>query len=283
MAGGAGPTTVRPFRFGVTAMLTPMHTRRALQESARAATQHGYSIFLVPDNIFMLSPGPSLAIVASAADIRVGTLVMSSPLRAPAVAAWEAHTLSVLTEGRFELGIGAGLSVLGPAVEAHGIEFESPAQRVRRVEEVIDRVNAISGDSHIHITMAAGGPRMRRLAGRVADSVLLADNPYVDAARLGSLVAAFQESAGDRADQIELATSLVMVGNEPIEPEAIKALGLDAETLLASNAVSVLRGTTAEMCDELRKRRELLGVSYIMVSESVMEQFAPVVEELTGR
>jgi hypothetical protein len=45
----------------------------------------------------------------------------------------------------------------------------------------------------------------------------------------------------------------------------------------------VLRGTTAEMCDELRRQREPWGVSYVMVGESVMEQFAPVVEELTGR
>ena len=59
---------------------------------------------LIPDSMFLLSPLPSLAIAASAADIRVGTFVMSVPLRAPAVTAWEAHSLWVLTEGRFELG-----------------------------------------------------------------------------------------------------------------------------------------------------------------------------------
>jgi alkanesulfonate monooxygenase SsuD/methylene tetrahydromethanopterin reductase-like flavin-dependent oxidoreductase (luciferase family) len=284
MAGVGGPSTARPFRFGVVAMPTPMRTAGTLQQSARAAAQHGYSIFLVPDNIFMLSPMPSLAVAASAADIRVGTLVMSSALRAPAVAAWEAHSLSVLTEGRFELGIGAGLTALGPALEAaFGIELGTPAQRIGRVEEVINRVAALSGDGHVHITMAAGGPKMRSLAGRVADSVLLADNPYVDAARLDSLVTAFRQSAGDRADQIELATNLTMVGDGPIEPEGLKALGLDVERLHASDAVSVLRGTTAEMCDELRRRRERWGVSYIMVGEAVMEQFAPVVEELVGR
>lgn len=67
-----------------------------------------------------------------------------------------------------------------------------------------------------------------------------------------SLVTAFRQSAGDRADQIELATNLAMVGDGPIDPEGLKAIGLDTERLLASNAVSVLRGTTAEMCDEFR-------------------------------
>jgi len=283
MAGAGEPGPSRPFRFGVVGMLTPTRTGDTLQRSARAAAEYGYSIFLVPDNMFMLSPLPSIAIVASAADIRVGTLVMSSAPRTPAVAAWEANTLSVLTEGRFELGIGAGLTALGPALQAFGIEIGPPAQRIRRVEEIIDRLNAISGDRHVHITMAAGGPRMRSLAGRVADSVILADNPYVDAARLSVLLADFRERAGDRADQIEHATNLTVVGDGPIESGAMKSLGLDVERLRASNAVSALRGTTSEMCDELRRRRELFGVSYIMVGESMMQHFAPVVEKLTGQ
>ncbi|MET8872145.1 hypothetical protein [Nocardia sp. NPDC004604] len=45
-----------------------------------------------------------LATVAALTDLRVGTWVYASSLR-PA-AAWEAHSLSLLTEGRFEMGIG---------------------------------------------------------------------------------------------------------------------------------------------------------------------------------
>jgi alkanesulfonate monooxygenase SsuD/methylene tetrahydromethanopterin reductase-like flavin-dependent oxidoreductase (luciferase family) len=225
----------------------------------------------------------SLAVAASAADLRVGTYVMSSPLRAPAVAAWEAHSLFVLTEGRFELGIGAGLPTIGPALAALGMEFETPAQRIQRIEQTIDRVTAISDGTRLHITMAAGGPRMRRLAGRLADSVILSAHPYIDAVGLGRLVSDFQRGAGARAGQIELAMNLVMVGHGPIAPEVVKVLGLDAEKLIASNAVSVLRGTAGEMRDELQRRRDSLGVSYITVSEPMMEQFAPVAEALTGR
>jgi alkanesulfonate monooxygenase SsuD/methylene tetrahydromethanopterin reductase-like flavin-dependent oxidoreductase (luciferase family) len=162
------------------------------------------------------------------------------------------------------------------------MEFETPVQRVRRVEDLVDCVHAISGGSPMHITMAAGGPKMRELAGRVADSVILAADPYLDAAGLRALVSDFQRGAGDRADQVELALNLVMAGDAPVAPEAVKVLGLDAEKLIAVNAVSVLRGTADEMCDELQRRRDLLGVSYITVSEPMMEQFAPVVEALTG-
>jgi alkanesulfonate monooxygenase SsuD/methylene tetrahydromethanopterin reductase-like flavin-dependent oxidoreductase (luciferase family) len=260
-----------------------MQTGAALQRTARAAARYGYSILLAPDNMQLLSPMSSLAVAASAADLRVGTYVMSSPLRAPAVAAWEAHSLFVLTEGRFELGIGAGLPTIGPALAALGMEFETPAQRIQRIEQTIDRVTAISDGTRLHITMAAGGPRMRRLAGRLADSVILAAHPYIDAAGLGRLVSDFQRGAGDRAGQIELAMNLVMVGHGPIAPEVVKVLGLDAEKLIASNAVSVLRGTAGEMRDELQRRRDSLGVSYITVSEPMMEQFAPVAEALTGR
>jgi alkanesulfonate monooxygenase SsuD/methylene tetrahydromethanopterin reductase-like flavin-dependent oxidoreductase (luciferase family) len=71
---------------------------RTIRETARAAADRGYSILLVPDSMSLLSPLPSLAVAAPGADIRVGPFVMSGLLRAPAVAAWEAHTLWVLTE-----------------------------------------------------------------------------------------------------------------------------------------------------------------------------------------
>jgi alkanesulfonate monooxygenase SsuD/methylene tetrahydromethanopterin reductase-like flavin-dependent oxidoreductase (luciferase family) len=281
MDGGPDRVSHRRFRFGV--VVTPGHTATALMHTARTAARCGYSILLAPDNMQLLSPLSSLAVAASSADIGVGTYVMSSPLRAPAVAAWEAHSLSVLTGGRFELGVGAGLPSLGPALAALGIEFGTPAQRIQRVEDLIDRVNAISGSSHVHITMAAGGPKMRRLARRLADSVILAADPYADAASMRALISDFQQGAGDRVGDIELAMNLVMVGDTPIAPEIVKVLGLDADKLIASNAVSVLRGTVDEMCDELQRRRESLGVSYITVSEPMMEQFAPVAYALDGR
>jgi alkanesulfonate monooxygenase SsuD/methylene tetrahydromethanopterin reductase-like flavin-dependent oxidoreductase (luciferase family) len=52
------------------------------------------------------SPGPTLAVAAALTELRVGTWVYASPLRPAWSAAWEAHSLSVLTEGRFEMGVG---------------------------------------------------------------------------------------------------------------------------------------------------------------------------------
>ena len=63
----------------------------------------------MPDGTQLLSPLPALAVAAGATTaLRVGTWVLASPLRPPLLAAWDAHSLSVLTGGRFDLGIGTG-------------------------------------------------------------------------------------------------------------------------------------------------------------------------------
>jgi alkanesulfonate monooxygenase SsuD/methylene tetrahydromethanopterin reductase-like flavin-dependent oxidoreductase (luciferase family) len=271
-----------PFRFGVTVMPTPQTTAKAIQQTARAAANQGYAILLIPDSMFLLSPLPSLAIAASAADIRVGTLVMSSPLRPAAVSAWEAHSLSILTEGRFELGIGAGMPPSGPAFESTGLDFGSPAERIRTMAEVVDRVNTL-GNGDIHITMGAGGPKTRELAARVADSVILTADPYADVTGHTEIVTGFREMAGERADRVELLSNLLIVGDDPLDMSMAHARGLDPDRLLESNAVSVLRGNVTEMSDELQRRRDILGTSYITISNQMMDQFAPVVEKLSGQ
>ena len=53
-------------------------------------------------------PGAALALAAALTDVHVGTWVYAAPMRPPWTTAWEAHSLSILTEGRFEMGIGAG-------------------------------------------------------------------------------------------------------------------------------------------------------------------------------
>ena len=97
----------RPFRFGVVAPLrTDLPTWR---DRVRRIADSGYSTLLMPDvPQWQPAPGPTLAVAAGLADLRVGTWVYASSLRQPWSTAWEAHSLSVLTDGRFEMGIGTG-------------------------------------------------------------------------------------------------------------------------------------------------------------------------------
>jgi len=159
----------------------------------------------------------------------------------------------------------------------HGLGLPDAAAAVESaVDKALDqglRTRDLGGNASVRLTgrltveleeLAAHRNRLE-----VRGQATLDDNLGVEFAKRD------RQNAGDRADQIELATNLTMVGDGPIEAEGLKALGLDVARLHASDAVSVLRGTTAEMCDELRRRRELWGVSYVMVGESVMEQFGP--------
>src|SRR6266542_1211517 len=97
----------RPFRFGVVAPLTTdLPTWR---DRVRRIADSGYSTLLMPDvRQWQPATGPTLAFAAALADLRVGTWVYASPLRPAWSTAWEAHSLSVLTDGRFEMGVGTG-------------------------------------------------------------------------------------------------------------------------------------------------------------------------------
>ncbi|GLY38504.1 hypothetical protein Amsp01_045280 [Amycolatopsis sp. NBRC 101858] len=93
----------KPFRFGVVAGATEGGAKWL--QTARRAEELGYSTLLCPDNLNL--PTPTAALAAAAAvttELKVGSFVLASPLRTARAAAWESHSLSVVTGNRFELG-----------------------------------------------------------------------------------------------------------------------------------------------------------------------------------
>jgi alkanesulfonate monooxygenase SsuD/methylene tetrahydromethanopterin reductase-like flavin-dependent oxidoreductase (luciferase family) len=79
------------------------------RDRVRRIADSGYSTLLMPDvPQWQPAPGPTLGLAAALADLRVGTWVYAAPLRPAWSTAWEAHSLSVLTDGRFEMGVGTG-------------------------------------------------------------------------------------------------------------------------------------------------------------------------------
>src|SRR5262245_23852123 len=103
----------RPFRFGV--INEQMPSRREWLERARRAEAAGYATFLLRDHFVpdffgdQFAPITALAVAAAVtSSLRVGTLVLANDFRHPVVLAKEAATLDLLSDGRLELGIGAG-------------------------------------------------------------------------------------------------------------------------------------------------------------------------------
>ena len=99
---------VKPFRFGVNVRTAGSGAEWA--DKARKVEALGYSVLLVPDHLAeLLAPLPALAAAAVATKhLRIGTAVLNNDFRHPVLLAREAATLDVLSDGRFELGLGAG-------------------------------------------------------------------------------------------------------------------------------------------------------------------------------
>ena len=98
----------RPFRFGVQASSTP--DRASWVALAKRVEALGYATLTMPDHFTdQLAPVPALMAAADATTkLRVGALVWDNDYKHPAVLAKELATIDVLSEGRLEIGIGAG-------------------------------------------------------------------------------------------------------------------------------------------------------------------------------
>jgi alkanesulfonate monooxygenase SsuD/methylene tetrahydromethanopterin reductase-like flavin-dependent oxidoreductase (luciferase family) len=270
----------RPFRFGVIG--APFGTARQWRATAVRAAELGYATLLMPDVLDLLAPGPSLGLAAGVADLGVGTWVYSAPLRTPQQTAWEAHTLSALTGGRFEMGIGTGHPRSREFADSLGMPFGSAAERLAQVSATIDAVHELDGpDLHTRVLVAAGGPKARALAAEKADIVSIAADPLTPRQAVADAIAEVRATAGTRADDVEFAMNLFAVGDD-IPPHARQATGADPAQLIAADSLVLLPGDPPAMIYELQRRREQIGVSYVLVNADFMAQLAPGVEALTG-
>jgi len=81
------------------------------------------------------------ALAALTSRVRIGVLVSSNTFRHPALLAKEAMTVDHISNGRLEVGLGAGWYV--PEHEAFGLAFPSAGGRVRRFREAVEIVDGL--------------------------------------------------------------------------------------------------------------------------------------------
>ncbi len=297
--------TDHPFRFGVVA--ASARSGEEWAEKARRVEALGFATLVIPDNIqHTLAPLPALAVAATATrTLRVGTYVLANDYRNPVMLAKESATLDLLSGGRFELGIGAGRPtavdnrMLGIPFDTGGIRLARLAASLAIIKPLLAGQRASATGRYyaavdaevsplpvqqprLPILIAGSGPRLLALAAREADIVALGIGLDATEAVATEKIALLREAAGERFAQLEININLMMVGERM--PRWIAAqFGADAGRLARSGAVPVLTGTTDAMCDTLERRRETLGISYIVVSDELMEALAPVVGRLAGR
>jgi len=126
---------MKPFRFGL--QIGACKNRVEWTEFAKKAEALGYDIVTMPDHLSnQFSPIPALMAIANATSIlRIGMLVLCNDFRHPLVLAKELATLDVLSEGRLEIGLGAGW--MPSDYEFSGISFDAPSSRIARLQETI--------------------------------------------------------------------------------------------------------------------------------------------------
>jgi probable F420-dependent oxidoreductase len=131
---GVGPARPRPFRFATTSFRT---VRADVLEEARKAEDLGFGTVAFPDHFdFPLSTIPLLMMVAdNFPALRVATCVLCNDFRQPLVMARDAATLDVLSEGRLELGLGAGY--VASEYEMAGLAFDPGRVRCERLAEAV--------------------------------------------------------------------------------------------------------------------------------------------------
>jgi alkanesulfonate monooxygenase SsuD/methylene tetrahydromethanopterin reductase-like flavin-dependent oxidoreductase (luciferase family) len=266
----------RPFRFGVvTPLTTDLSTWR---DRVHRIADSGYSTLLMPDvPQWQPAPGPTLAVAATLADLRVGTWVYASPLRPAWSTAWEAHSLAVLTEGRFEMGVGTGRPGIEDELRELGLPVVPPSERLAQVRATVTALRDLDGPGlHTPVVMAVRGPKAQALAAELADVVTVAAVPDESRADVAGVARNFR---GIR--DIELALHVPVVG-DTVAP-FMAPLDTDPAALRAADSLAVLPDDPAAAAEEIQRRREEIGFSYFVFGGDFADALAPVVAELVGR
>jgi alkanesulfonate monooxygenase SsuD/methylene tetrahydromethanopterin reductase-like flavin-dependent oxidoreductase (luciferase family) len=267
----------RPFRFGVVApVMTDLPTWR---DRVRRIADSGYSTLLMPDvPHWQPAPAPTLAVAAAQADLRVGTWVYASPLRPAWSTAWEAHSLSLLTEGRFEMGIGTGRPGIEDELRELGMPVVPPRERLAQVRETVAALRDLDGPNlHTPVVMAVRGPKAQALAVEVADTVTFAVFSSDTRAQVAALARDFRA-----VRDVELALHVPVIG-DTVAPFMASVRDTDPAALREADSLAILPDDPAAAAEEIQRRREEIGFSYFVFGADFAEVFAPVVAGLAGQ
>jgi probable F420-dependent oxidoreductase len=320
-----------PFRFSVQGYRAA--SAADFRDQVRTAESLGYSAFHLADHY--LGPGPALtaanhppqdiaaipamAMAAEATSrIKIGCRLICVGYRPAAVLVKEAMTLDFLSDGRLELGLGAGW--IESEYHAMDVPYDRAGQRITRLEETVTLLKqamtssvldvhgefvCVSGyqavprpvQQPVPLMIGGGNPRILKLAAREADIVSINISNTEGKVGPGSLrsvthdetvkkIEWVKEGAGPRFDQLELEIGLffanVTTGSVDSAIDGYSAqLGMTPEEVV--QFPHALIGSVDFICDELQRRRQLYGISYINVPTASMVEFAPIVQRLNGK
>ena len=277
----------------------------------------GYATLSMPDHMVggAWSNMPALgAAAAVTTKLRLGNLVLDNDFRNPVVLAREFATLDVISNGRVEIGLGAGW--FDRDYQSTGIAFDRGRVRVARLAEAVTLMKRLFTEDEVTfdgtyyrtaksecrpktvqqprppILIAAGGPEILKVAGREADivavippgaGVQLPARDDVAATGVRRQIDVIRDAAGLRFEEIELSCFLDVTLTDDRE-RTIAELAEKAKVDPAVLGSSVYRGigTLDEVREHIVRVRRETGITYFCLRGPHAEELAPVVKDLSG-
>lgn len=301
---------MRPLRFGV--VFTGGYDAAGWVDLARRVEGSGFSTLLVADHyVNPMACGPLLmAAAAATSELRIGSYVYNNDFRAPALLAKEAATIDVLSDGRFELGLGAGWAKIEYVLA--GLRFDPPGVRADRLEEAVPLLRALlAGEQVDHrgghyrlrgltgspaavqrpvpLLIGGGGPRMTRFAARCADIVGFVPRSLPDG---GIDPAGFTSEAMDQrvrwlddeldrtgrsGDGPERSVLVFGVGERARDRAEVASLSDDQ----LNDSPHLLLGGVSQMAEAVQQRAEQWGLTYSVCFDRDLDTFTALVNKLT--
>lgn len=294
----------RAFRFGVN--MSSVGSRAQWRAKCQRAEALGYDVVMLPDHLGRPAPLAALVGAAEATErVRVGAFVLNAAFFNPVLLAREVATVDQLTDGRLELGLGAGY--VRAEFEAAGVPWTTAGARVDHLARTVDELSshltdpefqpAIVQPGGVPLLIAGNGDRVLRLAAEKANIVgfagaggaTSADKPFglIGPDAFAERVKYVRTAAGSRADELEfnvlvhvLAVADGTDGNAGAIDELHSTFGgsLSIEEFL--DLPTVLIGAPQAIAEHLKRQRERLGITHYTVMEHNLESFAKVIEHL---
>jgi alkanesulfonate monooxygenase SsuD/methylene tetrahydromethanopterin reductase-like flavin-dependent oxidoreductase (luciferase family) len=206
------------------------------------------------------------ALALETSRVRVGSLVYSTGYRHPTLLAKAGATIDHLSEGRLEMGFGAGWHKV--EYEAYGLPFEPPPVRLRRMVESVTIIRALWSEPTVdfagefftlkearcepkpiqsppRIWIGAHGPRALALAGKHGDGW---NASYFSPEQFADAIEIVKENAGTRP--IVTGANLGLIGEvDAKDREEFLVRRFGPETAPVQNAF--LAGSPGEVIDRL--------------------------------
>ncbi|MFF0717229.1 LLM class flavin-dependent oxidoreductase [Micromonospora sp. NPDC003816] len=202
-----------------------------LARAAQRAEELGFDEVWVPDSQLLWRDvfATLTAMALRTERLRLGTAVTNVETRHPSVVASGARTVAEAAPGRFVLGVGVGNS----AVEPVGLRSTTQANLRERLGQVRDllggaevdfgpvRSRLRDPDAELPVFVAASGPKNLRLAGEIADGVILLSgvSPATLTAGLGRVREGAEASGRSLAD-LEIVVSAYCHVTDDVEADA---------------------------------------------------------------